>query len=424
MSLLDGLKFLFSPSYIVGLCTFWGGGGDSGGGGQNTVQQVQIPPELVPYVKESIQQAQKVAALPYVAYKGQRIADLTPQQQAIMAQTLNMQDMGQFGQATSGAGATGTVGYNAARAGLQRALGFEPGQFTAETVRSPELMQHQMSPVERARAATFSDQAAAKYMSPYQQNVTDIAAREAQRQAAITQRQADLNAPRQGTYGGARQALLQAERERNLSQNIGDLYARGQQAAYENAQQQFERDQARRAAAQAMNIQSGLTTGQANLQARLGTQQLGAQQNLQAQLANQQARLDAQKAAEQSRQYGAGLGAQVGQAGLGTSMQASQLLGQLGQQQQEARLQRLAAQQQIAQQIQAQNQAVLSQRYQDFLEQRGYPKEQAAFYSAIVRGLPISNTSTSTTTAPAPSMLSQMGGLGLAGLGLYNLLGK
>lgn len=423
MSLLDGLKFFINPAFLIEKAfTLWGGG--SGGGGSTTVQQVAIPKELIPYVKESITGAQKVAALPYVAYSGQRLAELTPQQQQAMAGIMGLQSPQQLAGATAGAYGTGQLGFDTAQQGLAKALGYSPQQFYAQQAISPQLRQYQMSPAERAMSAVFGGQAAEQYMSPYQQQVSDIAAREAQRQAAITQRQADLNAVGQGTYGGARQALLQAERERNLGQQVSDIYAKGQQAAFENAQQQFERDQARRAAAQQANIQAALTSGQANLQALLGTQQLGAQQNLQAQLANQAAGLEAQKARAQAMQYGAGLGAQVGQAGLGTSMQAAQTLGQLGQAQQEAALQRLAAQQQVGAQVQAQNQALLSQRYQDFLEQRGYPKEQASYYSNIVRGLPISPASTQTTTAPAPSMLSQLGGLGVAGLGLYNLLGK
>lgn len=375
MSLLDGLKFFFSPAFLIEKAfTLWGGG-DSGGG-QSTVQQVTIPKELIPYVQESIKGAQKVAALPYVAYSGQRIAGLTPQQQEAMAGIMSLQSPEQFAAASTAARGTGQLGFNTAQQGIAKALGY--GAIPLERLG--------MAGPEEIGGATL-----AKYMSPYQQQVSDIAAREAQRQAAITQRQADLNAVGQGTYGGARQALLQAERERNLGQNIGDIYTRGQQSAYEQAMAEANRFRA--------------------------AQQLAQQQNLAAE--TQRRALQ-----EQARQTGAQLAGSLGQAGLGTSMQAAQTLGQLGQAQQEAALQRLNAQQQVGAQLQAQQQAILSQRYQDFLEQRGYPKEQATYYSNIVRGLPISPTSTTTTTAPAPSMLSQLGGLGVAGLGLYNLLGK
>ena len=314
-----------------------------GGGGTSTVSQVQIPKELIPYIKQSIEGAQDVADLPYVAYGGQRIAGLTPQQKQAMAGVMGLSTPDQFAQASRGAQSTAGLGYSSAQQGLAKALGYNPQDFGARS--------------------------AAQYMSPYQQAVTDIGLRQAQQQALQTKRAADLNAVGQGTYGSARQALLQSQRERDLGQNLADIQAKGQQSAYQAAMDQFNADQNRRGTA--------------------------------AQLAGQ-----------------------VGTSGLGTAMQGAQTLGQLGQAQQESNIARLAAQQQVGSQLQQQNQAVLSQKYQDFLEQRGYPKEQASWYSNIVRGLPIAPASTTTQTAPGPSTLSQLGGLGVAGLGLYNMMGK
>jgi len=150
---------------------------------------------------------------------------------------------------------------------------------------------------ERASASEFGGADASKYMSPFQQQVSDIAAREVQRRADIDKSQGAMSSIGRGTFGGSRQALLQAEADRNTQQQIGDIYAKGQQAAYENAQSQFERDQARRMASQQLNVQSGLqaglanqqaglTAGQANLNALLGVQSLGTTSNLQNRLAN------------------------------------------------------------------------------------------------------------------------------------------
>jgi hypothetical protein len=145
-----------------------------------------------------------------------------------------------------------------------------PEMRAAQTGFRPELQQYQMEGPQQ-----FGGQQASQYMSPYQQNVTDIQKREAIRDAKQGQLVQDLGAARQGTYGGSRQLLASLERERNLGQQMGDIQARGSQSAYENAQAQFERDRA-----------AGLTTGQANLQARLGVQQLGTQTGLQVALAN------------------------------------------------------------------------------------------------------------------------------------------
>lgn len=311
-----------------------------GGGSSNTVSQVQIPKELIPYVVDSIKNAQKVSALPYVGYGAKRIADLTPQQQQAMQGVMGLTSPSQFNQATRGATATAGLGYSTAQEGLAKALGYNPQDFGAAS--------------------------ANQYMSPYQQNVTDIGLRQAQTQADIAKRSADLNAVQSGTYGGARQALMQSQREQALGQNLADIQAKGSQSAYQAAMDQFNADQARK--------------GQA------------------AQIAGQ-----------------------VGTSGLGTAMTGAQTLGQLGVSQQEANINRLNAQNTVGKEIQAQNQSVLSQRYQDFLEQRGYPKEQASYYSSIVRGLPISPASTTTSSVPGPSAISQAGGLGLAALALGKL---
>lgn len=338
---------LFSwVSDLVETFTFYGGGGKGGGGdsgGTSTVSQVTIPPELIPYIVESMKEAQKVAALPYVGYGGKRIASLTPQQKAAMSGIGGLKQPGEFKQAGQMLSGVGQLGMGSAAQGLGRAFSYNPQEFGA--------------------------QQADQYMSPYQQRVTDATIRQAQLQNDITKRSADLNAVNQGTYGGARQALLQANRESNLTQNIGDIQAKGSQAAFENAQAQFERDQGR--------------------------------------------------AANAAQLFG-----QLGTAGLGAAQQAGSSIADLGTASQNAALQRLAAQMGAGDKLQQQNQSVLGQKYQDFLEQRGYPRDQASWYAQIVRGLPVQNAGTTTTTQPAPSMWNSLGGLGLAGLGLYNAMGK
>jgi hypothetical protein len=121
----------------------------------------------------------------------------------------------------------------------------------------------------------FGLEQAQKYMSPFAEAVMEPQKREAIRSAKQSQIVQDLGAARQGTYGGSRQLLAGLERERNLGQQLGDIDAKGRQAAFENAQAQFERDRA-----------AGMTTGQQNLQAALQQQQLGTQTGLQASLAN------------------------------------------------------------------------------------------------------------------------------------------
>lgn len=79
------------------------------------------------------------------------------------------------------------------------------------------------------------------YMNPYMSGVTDIASREARRQADIG-RQAEqarfVNPGGAGAFGGSRQAIMESERQRNLGTQLEDINTKGLQAAFDRAQQQ------------------------------------------------------------------------------------------------------------------------------------------------------------------------------------------
>ena len=148
---------------------------------------------------------------------------------------------------------------------------------------------------------------------------------------------------------------------------------------------------------------------------RFGLQEAERQRNL-GTLQNQiygQGMQNAFQNASQAQQFGATLGLQ----GMGQGLQAANTLGQLGQQQfgqQQAAMQARAG---AGAQQQAREQQILSQDYQDFLTQRGYPQQQLSYMSDMLRGLPLSQSTQQMYQAP-PSMLSQAAGLGLVGKGL------
>jgi hypothetical protein len=122
-----------------------------------------------------------------------------------------------------------------------------------------------------ATPGRFDSAAAQAYMSPYQQAVTDIQSRQAIDAAKKAQLSTNLASARQGTYGGARQALLQGQREAGLRTQLGDIQAKGLQSAFTNAQQQFGADRAAQLAAA-----QGLGTLGAQ-QGALGVQQQAAE---------------------------------------------------------------------------------------------------------------------------------------------------
>lgn len=117
--------------------------------------------------------------------------------------------------------------------------------------------------------------------------------------------------------------------------------------------------------------------------------------------------------AAQAQQFGATLGLQ----GMGQGLQAASTLGQLGQTQfgqQQAAMQARAS---AGAQQQALEQQKLQQQYQDFLAQRGYPQQQLAFMSDMLRGLPLSQATQQQYTA-APSFAQTAASLGLGAAGL------
>jgi hypothetical protein len=75
-------------------------------------------------------------------------------------------------------------------------------------------------------------------MSPYMTGVTDIAGREARRQADITGAAQQAKMAQAGAFGGSRDAIMRAELARNLGTQLEDITTKGLQSAYDRAMQQ------------------------------------------------------------------------------------------------------------------------------------------------------------------------------------------
>jgi hypothetical protein len=199
---------------------------------------------------------------------------------------------------------------------------YTPGEFTPERVsgtydptrfRAQDVKAQQVSSGQSTTGRFTDPNVVQSYMSPYMQNVVEIQKREAQRQADIAAAQRGAAAVRAGAFGGSRQAIENAEAQRNLATQMGDIQAKGSQAAFEQAAQQFQTDEARNLAMQQENVR-------VKLQAALANQQTG----LAAALANQSKNLEAQQMAEQSKQFGASRGMQAALANQQAAMQAQQ----------------------------------------------------------------------------------------------------
>jgi hypothetical protein len=417
------------------------GGGGSSQPTTQTVTQSNLPEYARPYFEGLMQRAEANLTTGYQPYDQERIADFTQQQRNIQNNILTQQTPGQFGTAT---GIASDVANRSIAAGQYR-----PGQFDAQQVNAQKIAAENMQAAQSGYNPNlnyfqmqgpqqFGGMQASQYMSPFIQQALEPQMREAVTSARRGQVAQDLGSSRQGTYGGSRQLLASMERERNLGQQLGDIQSRGLQAAYENAQQQFERDRAARMTTEQQNqqaalgvqqlgTQTGLQVALANLsneqQARVNNQALqfqaqgmNAENALRAALANQQAGLETQRMGEQSRQFGS----QQGLAGLAQAGQMGQTLANIGSAQSQADQARFGLQTSTAAQQQALNQQRLDQQYQDFLRQRDYPMEQLQQYSSLLRGVPVGLSSTATTYAPNASLGSQLIGGGLGAASIYN----
>jgi hypothetical protein len=114
---------------------------------------------------------------------------------------------------------------------------------TYEGQRNADLAPMQIQAMQGASDMSAGPEAFSKgisgYMSPYMQNVVDIGKREAIRQSGIQGTQQQAQATQRGAYGGSRDAIMRAERERNLGQQLGDIQDKGMQSAYDQAANQF-----------------------------------------------------------------------------------------------------------------------------------------------------------------------------------------
>ena len=224
------------------------------------------------------------------------------------------------------------------------------------------------------------------YESKYQQGVTDIALRGAQKQAELLKQQNAMGSIGRGTFGGARQALMQTEGDYNNAQNLAAIQAMGSQAGFQNAQQQFNADRA---------------------------------SNIGVQTQNQNVALQQQQLAQQGQQFQAGLGRDIGLAGLNAGIGSSTNLGNLSAAQQQGDLARLQMQGATAAQQQALQQQINDRNMQNYYTAQQYPMQQLDRYGNILRGGQGAMGTVGTTTTPQGSIGAQLMGAGIAGLGLY-----
>jgi hypothetical protein len=179
--------------------------------------------------------------VPYSANPSDYVAPFSPMQQQSFANVANLQTPSQYGTASNMVTGAGLGGLMA-------------GQQYGNAVTNPGVVQ--------------------SYMSPYQQAVTDVAKTGALRDYQIGQTFRQANAAKAGAYGGGRQAIENAEAQRNLNTQLQNLDVQGQQSAYNAAMANIGKQAD-------LGMQGYGIAGQAgSALSNIGTAGLAAQQNI------------------------------------------------------------------------------------------------------------------------------------------------
>lgn len=484
-----------------------GGGGDTQSTGTTTSYQSNLPEYAKPYYEEMMARAGEESRTPFQAYTGDQVAPFSAMQQQAQTEIGGMQTPGDI---STSRGILGAVGAEAAAAkynpnlfgsgytakpitsGYQAGTftpGYQAGAVTPGYAAKPTTSQYQAGTVTPGYTAgtmtapEFNAAQAAKYMSPYQQQVIDVEKREALRQGAQEQLGISAAAQQAGAFGGARHGVVEAEQKRNLAQQLGDIQTAGSQQAYDRAAGQFGADRAAQmeamgqtqgfqqtqgqmgmSAQQATDAQRqaaaqmGMTTEQFNeaqrqqagamgMQAQQATdaqRQYQAQMGMTAQQAQEAAEqaesaagMTAQQQTEAGRQQQATLGlqaqekmeqskqfsAQFRQQAREQQLKVSDAGAKLGQAEQSMNIARTQLQNAVGAEQKDQKQKELDVAEANFSNARDYERQQLKFYSAMLQGQQVMPQREVTQVGPGPNTMAQMGGLGISGLAAMNAFG-
>ena len=187
-----------------------------------------------PYVTQMLGQTQALAAQPYQVYQGPMTAGESGLQSNVFQGLGSLNFPSQLGQSFSSTGAYQLPNMNAAPGAAPTAPAGPTG-------------------------------VAANYMNPYLQSVLTPQLDELRRQNEITNMGANAKLTQAGAFGGGRQAIMNAENNRNLMMEQNKTVGQGYANAYDKAMQQY-------------NTEQGQAKGLAELMAQQGASQRGIEQ--------------------------------------------------------------------------------------------------------------------------------------------------
>ena len=243
-------------------------GGGSSGPTETTVTNTDLPEYVQPYFERILKRGEAESNQPYTPYEGDRLAYFSPDEMAAQGMTRGYAQAGtpqEYQLASQRAAQLGGPYGSQYQAG-QYGSGYQAGQqlpgydaqtyqpgYQAQGIKSGYQAQDNFSTYDpNSRQSGYQagnvgqgytplgyEENIQRFMSPFQQNVTDVQKREATRQSEMMGDKTADAATMSGGLGGYREAIMQSERERNLGTQLDDIQSRGSQAAFQSAQQQL-----------------------------------------------------------------------------------------------------------------------------------------------------------------------------------------
>ena len=367
------------------------GGGGSAPPSNQTVTQTNLPTYAKPYFQDLMKRAKHESRENYKPYRQDRLAEFDPMM-------------------TQGIKATQKL-YNSGTPWLDQAMPWTRqgantygnlADFRSDPIRTQYAQNFERVRSDDVNTGQWNQAAAQQYMNPY---LNEVVARQRENMYLDYDRQrAERNARavKAGAFGGSRQAVGDYLAEEGFNRQLADMEAQQRYAAYQNAQEMYGTDQARRLQADQSNQEKALQAALANQQRDLETRQYGADLSLKTQQADENARAEAAK-----------IRAMAAQGLLTSGDQAAALEAQ----RQSINAERIKMLMAAGAQRQAYDQSLLDLHYSDYINQRDWEKQQLQFYSSILRGVPISVNSNVTQYQPYNPFQALMGA-GLGGLAL------
>lgn len=341
-------------------------------------------------------------------YGGQMVAGLSPLQQQARSYLQNQLGLGGFGgpvNTQAGDAYTNLVGQSPTSgpggllgeaANLTRgAASYRPSTVSAGMVNPAQAAYAGDVNAQNVTGGSFLGGDLGAYMNPYTSNVVDVALGDIERSRQIAN-QAGARSAGASTYGGSRNALIEAETNRGYADAAARTAAQLRSQGFDTA-----------AGLMSQDLNRGLTAGLANQGA-----------NLSAGLSNQGMRQGLNQyntsALNNLGQFNAGLGLQAqgmnqqaGLAGAGLRMGAANQLAGIGGQQFNQGLAGAGMLNQFGLQDQMTNQLGLDAAYNEWLRSRFGPMQGFNQLSGILAGMPLQQ--------PQGSPWSGLLGLGLTG---------